>query len=247
MDFNGDPKWEAIMPARKSFPGIICSAALLAIGNATFAQQFSGQTVTIIVNFSAGGPTDIEARIIARHLPKYVQGAASMIVRNVGGGGGNIGVNQLGEASGKDRLNLGFFTWNPLNQVIRDPTLRVRYNDFKLIAGLRQTSIIYIRRDTPPGIKRPSDVAKAGLFKAGGMGPAGYITVRQRLALDLLGAKYELIPGYKGTREMDMAMLQGDIQVSTNSLPGYFTFAKPNLVDKGIVLPLLQFDRADVS
>ncbi|MBI2318969.1 MAG: hypothetical protein HYU75_18740 [Betaproteobacteria bacterium] len=226
--------------------GLACAISLAA-ADAAFAQQFAGQTVNVIVNFSAGGPTDVEARVVARHLPKYLSGVAGVVVRNVGGGGGNIGVNQLGEPSARDRLNLGFFTWNPLNQIIGEPTLRVRYNDLKFIAGMRQTSLIYIRRDTAPGVGKSADVAKARLFRLGVMGPSNITTLRVRLALDLLGAKYEIIQGYKGLRDIDTAMLQGDIQASTNSLPGYFTFAKPNMVEKGIVIPLLQFDRADVS
>ena len=94
--------------------------ALLTAGNAAFAQQFSGQAITMIVNFTAGGPTDIEARIVARHLPKYLQGVKSIVVRNVGGGGGVIGVNQLGESSDRDRLNVGYFTWDPVAQLIQD-------------------------------------------------------------------------------------------------------------------------------
>jgi tripartite-type tricarboxylate transporter receptor subunit TctC len=232
------------MTAIKPFAGFL-GAILLAFGAAASAQQFAGQTVNVIVNFTAGGPTDIEARIIARHLPKYLQGVSAMVVRNVGGASGNIGVNQLGESSAKDKLSLGFFTWNPLNQILQEETLRVRYNDLKLIAGMRQTTLIYIRRDTAPGINRPADVAKARLFRAGTMAPGGSNTIRQRLALDLLGAKYETIPGYKGLRDIDTAMIQGDIHLSNNSFPGYVTSAKPNLVDKGIAMPLLQYDRAD--
>ena len=229
------------------FSRTMLAALSLALGNAALAQQFAGQNITMIVNFSAGGPTDVEGRVIARHLPKYLRGLGSIVVRNVGGGGGNIGVNQLGESSGKERMNIGFLTWNPLNQIIQEPTLRVRYNDLKFIAGMRQTSLIYMRRDTAPGINRPADVARAALFRLGVMGPSNVTTLRVRLALDLLGAKYETIQGYKGLRDIDTAMLQGDIQASTNSLPGYFTYAKTNLVDKGIAVPLLQFDRADVS
>ena len=221
------------------------SIALFLVAGTAHAQQFAGQSVNIIVNFSAGGPTDAEARIIAMYLPKYLQGVNSVIVRNVGGAGGNIGANQLGEASGRDRFNIGFFTWNPVNQIIHDETLHVRYSDFKFVAGMKQASLIYVRRDTAPGIKKSADIAKAQLFRAGALGPTNHGTVRQRLALDLLGAKYETIPGYKGLRDIDLALLQGDIQLSSNSLPGYFTSVKPNLVDRGIAMPLLQYDRAD--
>ena len=123
----------ANMPAIQS---VLLSAILLIVANAAFAQQFSGQVVTMIVNYSAGGPTDVDARIVARHLPKYLQGISSIVVRNVGGAGGRIGVNQLGESTARDRLNISFLTWNPVDQIIGEPTLKVRFNDFKFITGL---------------------------------------------------------------------------------------------------------------
>jgi len=68
---------EAAMTAMKFVSGLF-AALLLALGNAAYAQQFSGQVVTMIVNYTAGGPTDIEARIVARHLPRYLQGVGSV-------------------------------------------------------------------------------------------------------------------------------------------------------------------------
>ena len=234
------------MSAIKPLLGLL-SAILLILGNAAFAQQFSGQVVTVIVNYSAGGPADIDARVIAKHLPRYLQGVTSVVVRNVGGAGGRIGVNQLGQSSERDRLNLGFFTWNPVDQIIQEQTLRVRYNDLKFIAGFRVPTVLYVRRDTRPGISKASDVAKAQLFKAGALAPNSHSTIRMRLALDLLGAKYEIIPGYKGLRPVELAIQQGDIQLSNTSLSSWSSSVKPNLVDTGIAIPVLQYDyvRAD--
>jgi tripartite-type tricarboxylate transporter receptor subunit TctC len=236
------------MLALKLFFGLFF-AVLLTGGSAAFAQQFSGQPATMIVNYSAGGPTDIEARIVARHLPKYLQGVSAVIVRNVGGAGGNIGVNQLGEASARDRLNISFFTWDPVDQLIQHESLRVKYNDLKFIAGFKMASLVYMRRDTPPGITKSSDMARAPLFRMGALSPTNHSTIRMRLVLDLLGAKYEPIAGYKGTREIETAVRQGDIQFTFTSLPGWFASVKPVLIDTGIAMPLFQFDslRADGS
>ena len=41
---------------------------------------------------------------------------------------------------------VGFFTWNPVDQLIQDPILHVRYNDLKFIVGFRQMQLTYIRR-----------------------------------------------------------------------------------------------------
>ncbi|MBI2317933.1 MAG: hypothetical protein HYU75_13310 [Betaproteobacteria bacterium] len=228
------------MPAIRSLPGLVFGL-LLAIGNSAFAQQFSGQVVTLLVNYPAGGPTDIEARIIAKYLPKYVDGVGSIIVRNIGGAGGRIGVNQLGESSAKDWLNISFFTWNPVDQIVGEPTLKVRFNDLKFITGFRTPTLLYMRRDTPPGITKPADVAKARLFRAGALAPTSHGTLRQRLALDLLGAKFETIAAYKGLGDVQVAVRQGDIHLTNISLPSWSASVKPQLVDTGIVLPVLQY------
>ena len=196
----------------------------------------------MIVNYTAGGPTDIEARLIARHLPKYLQGVSSIVVRNVGGGGGVIGVNQLGESSERDRLNVGYFTWNPVDQLIQDPVLHVRYNDLKFIAGMRSLTLVYIRRDTPPGMTRSADVVKAPNIKAGALAPNSHGTVRQRLALDLLGVKYETIAGYKGLNEIELAVRRGELNLTNTSLTLWWASVKPNMADPGIVMPLFQYD-----
>ena len=227
------------MTAMKFVCGSI-AAILIAFGNAAFSQQFSGHVVTMIVNNTAGGPTDIEARIVARHLPKHIQGVRSVVVRNVGGN--NIAVNQLGEAAERDRLNVGFFTWNPVDQLIQHESLRVRYNDLKFIAGFRQVSLEYMRRDTPPGIRRPADLVKAPLIKAGALSPNNQATLRQRLALDLLGAKYETITGYKGMGEVELAIRRGDLHLSSSGITSWNASVKPNMVDTGLVIPLFQFD-----
>ncbi|MBI4291093.1 MAG: hypothetical protein HY661_06420 [Betaproteobacteria bacterium] len=219
----------------------ILFALLVAFGNSALAQQFAGQVITLVVNYPAGGPTDIEARIIAKYLPKHLDGISSIIVKNIGGAGGRIGVNQLGESSVRDRLNISFFTWNPVDQIIGEPTLKVRFNDFKFITGFRTPTLLYMRRDTPPGITKPADVAKASLFRAGALAPNSHGTLRQRLALDLLGAKHETIAAYKGLGDIQVAVRQGDIHLTNISLPSWSASVKPSLVDTGIVVPILQY------
>ena len=60
--------------------------------------MYKGKTITMIVNYPAGGPTDIEGRIIAHHLPAHIPGKPNVIVKNMGGAGGMIGSNFLGES-----------------------------------------------------------------------------------------------------------------------------------------------------
>jgi tripartite-type tricarboxylate transporter receptor subunit TctC len=65
---------------------------LLALGGSAYAESFPSHPITIIVPFSAGGPSDAMARILAERM-KVTLGEA-VLVENVTGAGGSIGVGR---------------------------------------------------------------------------------------------------------------------------------------------------------
>jgi tripartite-type tricarboxylate transporter receptor subunit TctC len=56
---------------------------------AVLAQEYPGKTITVVVPFPAGGPSDVVARIVTEQMSKRL--GQSMVIENVGGGGGTIG------------------------------------------------------------------------------------------------------------------------------------------------------------
>ena len=84
---------------------ILLRAAIVALASATMliaaaqAQEpfYKGKRLTLLINFAAGGPADIEGRLFAKHLGKHVDGAPAIIVQNKDGAGGLVGTNYLGE------------------------------------------------------------------------------------------------------------------------------------------------------
>src|SRR5262249_34401527 len=77
---------------------VVVALAAAVFANGASAQFYKGKTVTMIINYPAGGPTDIEGRIVAQHLPAHIAGKPTIVIKNVGGAGGVIGTNQLAEA-----------------------------------------------------------------------------------------------------------------------------------------------------
>ena len=71
--------------------------AALAAAAPTQAQDYPSRTVTIVVPFPAGGPTDELARLVANALSSKLHG--SFIVQNVSGGGANIGSERVAHAA----------------------------------------------------------------------------------------------------------------------------------------------------
>ena len=171
------------------------------------AQFYKGRTVNMIINYPAGGPSDIEGRIIAQHLPKHIPGKPTIVIKNVSGAGGIIGTNQLAEAA-PNGDNIGFFTLDIIAQVLGNPALKVNYADFVMIAGVENPLVVYMRKDTPPGLKVPTDIVKANEFKALSLNVQNSNTLSQALSLDLLGVKYQAVPAYRGLKDVETAILQ---------------------------------------
>ena len=71
---------------------VLTILAALAISGPAFAQNFPARPITIIVPFSAGGPSDAMARILAERMK--VSLGETVLVENVTGAGGSVGVGR---------------------------------------------------------------------------------------------------------------------------------------------------------
>jgi tripartite-type tricarboxylate transporter receptor subunit TctC len=95
---------------------------------AVWSQSFSaerppfyqGKTLTFLINFAAGGPTDIESRIFAKHLTKHIPGQPAVVVQAMGGGGGLTAVNYTVKLQ-----NLTGSLWLILPEVSSNTRLRI--------------------------------------------------------------------------------------------------------------------------
>jgi tripartite-type tricarboxylate transporter receptor subunit TctC len=84
------------------------------------APFYQGKTLNIVINFAAGGPTDIESRIFAKHLSRHIPGQPTITVQNMGGGGGLIAVNYIGEVAKPDGFTAAYFTGALFQHQIKD-------------------------------------------------------------------------------------------------------------------------------
>ena len=216
---------------------VVVALAAAVFADPALAQFYKGKTVTMIINYPAGGPTDIEGRIVAQHLPAHIAGKPTIVIKNVGGAGGVIGTNQLADAAPNGET-IGFFTLDIIAHLVGNPALRVNYADFVMIAGVENPLVAYARKDTPPGLKVAADIMQAKEFKALSLNAQNSNTINQALSLDLLGLKYRAIPAYRGLKEVETAILQNEGQLANTSLPGWTGSVEPTMGD--IVMPLWQ-------
>jgi len=199
---------------------------------------YRGKTLTVLINFAAGGPTDIEGRLVARYLGRHIAGQPAIVVQNMAGAGGVTGTNYLGEVAKPDGLTMGYFTGQFFNLLTADPTLRVDLAKFNYIASIEGVAVAYVRRDVVPGFQEPKDITKAKGFKAGGLSLNSAKDVRFRLQLDILGIPHQYVTGYNSNSDARLAVERNEIQFFTEGTPGYRSQVQPRMVKEGIVVPV---------
>jgi tripartite-type tricarboxylate transporter receptor subunit TctC len=72
-------------------------AACLVLPAVVMAQAYPTKPITVIVPFAAGGPTDALARVLGQRMGEAL--GQQLIIENVGGAGGTIGVNKAAKAT----------------------------------------------------------------------------------------------------------------------------------------------------
>jgi tripartite-type tricarboxylate transporter receptor subunit TctC len=76
---------------------LFAAIALCALAGGAYAQGFPNRTVTLIVPFPPGGSTDTAARIVGERMRGPL--GQTVVIENVGGAGGTIGVSRLARAN----------------------------------------------------------------------------------------------------------------------------------------------------
>ncbi len=72
------------------------AGALSLVASAALAQAYPDRPITVIVPFSAGGPTDTVTRLVAEPMGREL--GQQVVVQNVGGAGGTLGATQVAKA-----------------------------------------------------------------------------------------------------------------------------------------------------
>jgi len=224
-------------------------AALAALGAAVMlaglvpraeAQDpfYKGKRLTFIVNFAAGGPADIEGRLVAKHIAKHIDGAAAVIVQNKDGAGGLIGTNYLGELGPRDGTMAGYLTAAAWTYVIEPGSYRVPFDQYEFIAYQPVNVIYYMRADTPPGMKSAADIIQAQGLVGGGLAADSSKDILIRLTLDMLGVPFKYVTGFRSSAPARLALQRGEINFFSESSPSYFGVVEPSLAKTGQVIPV---------
>ena len=175
----------------------------LAVGAAA-ADTYPSRTITMIVPYPAGGPTDTIARILAGRM----QGALgqSVIVENVSGAGGSIGVGRVAHAAPDGyTVSIGHIQ----TAVFNPATMKLDYNvvkDLAPVSLIADTPIWIVSRKSLPADDVKGLIAwlKAQNGKAtmGTVGVGGPTDVAARFFAKRTGTSFQIVPYTGGAPEL---------------------------------------------
>ena len=194
---------------------LIASASLIGAtgGQADPIQQFyQGKTIAIIASTGAGGPYDITARALARHMPRYIPGNPAMIVRNMPGGGHMLATNHMFNQAAKDGTAIATVANTiPIHQVLDGKGVRYDARQFNWIGSTGSSNLLTVAWHTS-GVKSIED-AKAKEIPTGATGAGSGTALYPTVMNHLLGTKFKIVMGYKTSSDIDLAMERGEVAV----------------------------------
>jgi tripartite-type tricarboxylate transporter receptor subunit TctC len=220
-------------------------AGVLALTGTASAQKFPDHSLTMIIPFAAGGPTDVLGRVMAQKMGEIL--GQTVIVENVGGAGGMTGSRRAGDAKPDGyTMVLGTVGTHAQGQTLYKKPLYNSLTDFTPVVLVADVPIaLLVRKDLPvKDFKEFVAYSKANASKMQfGSAGAGSATHLGCVVLDTaMGTKITHVP-YKGTGPAMQDLIGGRIDFLCEIL----STAKPQ-IDGGSVraLAIMTADRSPV-
>jgi tripartite-type tricarboxylate transporter receptor subunit TctC len=184
---------------------------------------YQGKTITMIVSSTTGGGYDLWARLTARHIVKHIPGNPSIIVQNMPGAGNIIGANYAYGISKPDGLTLAAV--NPalyFDQLVGRSEVKFDWAKFNWIGSPEKNDIVsYMRADQPfktiDDLRNAKEPPKCGSTGTGSTGH--YIP---RLLEETLGIKTQIVSGYPGAGDIELAIERSEVFCWSPLLATYF-------------------------
>lgn len=201
----------------------LAAAALLAsgLGTALAQEAFPSKAITMIVPFSAGGTTDILARIVGQAMS--VDLGQSIIIENKPGAGGNIGAQQAARAKADGyTVFMGTVGTHAINQALYKKLPYDPAKDFVPLSRVATVPNLLVAHPSRPykTVKEVIAYAKAnpGEVTYGSPGSGASPHVSGALFQSLTGAEITHIP-YKGSAPAISDLLGNQIAVMFDNMP----------------------------
>ncbi len=198
---------------------IIMIAGLISMPHAqaqSVEQFYKGKSLTILVGNSPGGINDISARLLARHIGRFIPGNPGAVVQNNPGAGGVITANRLYHNAEKDGTVIAKFERAvPQLAIQGDPNAQFDPTKFLWLGSMSSYAddayLLAINASNP--VKSVDEIKPGGGMSVtlGADASASSNLIFAMIAKEVLGLNIKIVRGYTGAARMFLAMQSGEL------------------------------------
>jgi tripartite-type tricarboxylate transporter receptor subunit TctC len=206
------------------------------------AAAFEGKTFNILVGYPPGGPHDLEARVFARHLRKYLPGQPRVQVQNMPGAAGMIMFSHLFGRSKPDGMSVGIFPTGAFTRQLLQDDVKFDMTKMPTVWAVSSGAVTIVRDSLKARTARELARIDPSQIVLASRSAEDTASVVGTLELELIGIKgYKQVHGYSGDAAIKAAMERDEVSffhTSDGVIMGAGVFA--DMASHGRVIPVWQ-------
>jgi tripartite-type tricarboxylate transporter receptor subunit TctC len=213
--------------------GLLFAVGAIAEAKAqTPAEFYRGKQITLITSASVGGGYDQYARLLAKHMPRFIPGNPTIVVQNMPGADGLRAANYLYNVAAQDGSIIGGLSRNNGLARFYDPeTTQVQFDarKFHWLGSPQQEIGLFVLR-TEKGAKSIDDLKRIEVT-ASSTARNSPSSIYARMLNTLYGTKIKPVEGYAGSQDALLAVERNetDAHVSGGSSAAFRARIAPML------------------
>jgi len=187
----------------------------VAVSSSAFAQPaadyYRGKQIRMIVGHPVGNDYDLGGRFLAKYLTKYIAGNPLIVVSNMPAASSVAAANFLYGQAPHDGTVFGSFSRNvPSQALMGQANLKVDPRKYNWLGGTALPGRVCAAWHTAK-VRTPADLLTTELIVGGG-GSGSSLSILPTVFNHVLGTKFRLVEGYKGTNDTVIAMERGEVE-----------------------------------
>jgi tripartite-type tricarboxylate transporter receptor subunit TctC len=225
---------------KRFIAAVLFMGAMTAQAPAQTPEQFyKGKQVDIVIGYPPGGSNDTFGRLIARHIGKHIPGNPAIVPKNVPGAGSFLAINQMFNVLPKDGTVIAIGAPTAvLDEKLGTQGVRFKTAEFNWIGRVDSlTNVVFMWKTSP--VKTLADAMKMESTLSG-TGAGSTVSIYPTVMNNVLGTKFKLIMGYRGSNEAMLAVERGEVEGHSTAWTAV-KVAHPTWLPEKTITVLVQF------
>lgn len=205
-------------------------------------QFYKGRTVTVLIGTSPGGGYDTYGRLLQRHIGRHIPGTPSVVASNMSGAGSAVAAANVFNVAPQDGSVIGAIFAGVIVEPLLGNPARLKFEPakFKYLGNANKEVFVCAVRQGAAA-KSFDDLLKSEVV-IGATSQGGPTSDFPSMLVGTLGAKFRIVPGYPGTREVTLAMEKGEVDGACGFAWSTVSVQYPKTLTEGPFRVVLQED-----